>query len=47
MARALGISPQAIYQWGERIPQRRALEIEKITQGALKAELTIPIGKTD
>lgn len=38
LARALGITPNAVYQW-KRIPPRRALEIEKITHGLFKAEL--------
>ena len=33
LANALGIRPQAVYQW-EKVPPRRALEIEKINQGA-------------
>lgn len=42
LAKALGIAPQAIYQW-KRIPPRRALEIEKITHGGFKAEPTPPV----
>lgn len=38
LAKALGTTPQAIYQWKGHIPPRRALEIEKITNGLFKAE---------
>lgn len=38
VAQALGISEEAVYQWGERVPARRAYEIERITGGAMKAE---------
>ncbi len=37
LAKALGITPAAVYQW-ETIPPRRALEIEKLTNGLFKAE---------
>ncbi len=39
LANALGIRPQAVYQW-EKVPPRRALEIEKITKGLFTAEQT-------
>ena len=39
LAKALGIKPSAVYQW-KRVPPRRALEIEKLTQGVFKASLT-------
>ena len=38
LAKALGIKPSAVYQW-KRVPPRRALEIEKLTQGVFKASL--------
>jgi len=42
-AKALGdISPQAISQWPETIPQGRAYQIEILTGGTLKA-ITQPI----
>lgn len=37
VADVLGIFRSAIYQWGEDVPPRRALEIEKLTRGKLKA----------
>ncbi len=40
LAKALGIGHSAISQWPENIPQRRAFEIERITNGALKADFT-------
>ncbi len=36
LAKALGIEPQAIYQW-KSVPPRRALEIEKLTDGLFQA----------
>ena len=38
LARKLGISKQSISQWGDDVPQRRAYEIEKLTNGKLKAD---------
>lgn len=35
-ARALGISGAAVCQWGDVIPEKQALRIEKITKGKLK-----------
>ncbi len=38
LAKALGISVQAITQWGEDVPPRRSLELERLTGGVLSAE---------
>tara|TARA_B100001063_G_scaffold246739_1_gene287306 strand:+ start:2065 stop:2250 length:186 start_codon:yes stop_codon:yes gene_type:complete len=38
LAKAIKIAPAAISQWGENIPMLRAYQIERITNGALKAE---------
>jgi len=38
MAKALGITPAAVSQWREEIPRLRQLELEKISNGVLKAE---------
>ncbi len=35
---ALGISSQAVSQWGEDVPKLRALQLEKMTNGELKAD---------
>lgn len=37
LARALGIKRQAITTWGKTVPLLRALQLEKITEGKLKA----------
>ena len=37
IAEALGISRQAVEQWGELVPLRSALRLEAITRGKLKA----------
>lgn len=42
LAKALGITTSAITQWGEDVPARRALELEKLTGGALAAEPGYP-----
>ena len=36
LAVALGIKPEAVYQWGEYIPVRRAYELQDITNGVLR-----------
>lgn len=41
IAGALGISKQAISAWPEIIPKGAALELEKITNGALKCDLSV------
>ncbi len=38
-AAALGISRQAVDQWGKYVPLMTALRLEKITKGALKVDL--------
>jgi len=37
LAEALRIHRSAVYQWGDQVPPRRALELEKLTRGRLKA----------
>lgn len=40
LAKALGVSPAAVTQWPEDgIPMRRQYELERITDGQLKASL--------
>ncbi len=41
LADALGISQASVSEWGELIPMGRALQIEKITRGRLKVDLSI------
>jgi len=36
LARALGITPQAVYNWGDVVPLRRAKQIEKLTNGDIR-----------
>lgn len=43
LARALGIWPTAVSQWGESPPQLRQYQIQCITEGKLKADVP-PIG---
>ncbi len=38
LARALGLSPAAVCQWGEYPPRLRQLELQDLTGGQLKAE---------
>lgn len=38
LARALGVTPSAISQWGERPPLGRQYQIEVRTGGALRAD---------
>lgn len=37
LAEALQITTNAIYQWGENVPRARAVELELMTEGKLKA----------
>jgi DNA-binding transcriptional regulator YdaS (Cro superfamily) len=39
-ARALGVKQASVSRWPEDIPSLRAFEIERITNGALKADFT-------
>lgn len=38
VARALGVTRQAVYLWGPRPPVKRQLELSKLTRGALVAD---------
>lgn len=38
VAQALGVSRQAVYQWGPRPPVQRQLELAVLTRGALVAD---------
>lgn len=42
LARALGLSPSAITQWGETVPIRRQYELERLTEGKLKVTRQSP-----
>jgi len=37
LAEKLGVRPQAIYQWGEFVPEPRVYQIHVLSQGALPA----------
>lgn len=39
VAAALNISPSAVSQWGEQPPEKQQFRLEKITRGALKADV--------
>lgn len=39
---ALGVKQASVSRWSEEVPLRRAFEIERITNGALKADFTPP-----
>lgn len=41
VARLIGVSHGAVSQWPELIPKGAALELEKITNGALKCDLSL------
>ncbi|KAA5949418.1 hypothetical protein F3I27_23710 [Pantoea sp. Bo_2] len=41
IATLLGVSHSAVCQWGGIIPKGAALELEKITNGALKCDLSL------
>jgi predicted transcriptional regulator len=35
LAKALGITPQAVYQWGATVPDSSAFKLQVLTNGAL------------
>lgn len=41
VADALGISQRAVSGWDDVIPMGRALQLEKVTRGKLKADLAV------
>jgi DNA-binding transcriptional regulator YdaS (Cro superfamily) len=43
-AKALGVNQGSVSKWGETVPPLRAFEIERITNGDLKADFT-PVNK--
>ncbi|GJL37376.1 hypothetical protein TUM17576_41960 [Enterobacter hormaechei] len=45
VAIAVGVSDQAVSSWGTLIPKSAALELEKITNGALKCDLSLYKGR--
>jgi len=48
VAEALGTTKQAVGQWGDKVPELRQYQLEVITKGALKSELTLTrIDKVD
>jgi hypothetical protein len=38
LAKALGIAPPSVYEWGEFPPDLRQLQVEALTAGKLRAE---------
>lgn len=38
LAKALGITYEAVRQWGDEIPELRQYQLELVTNGQLKAE---------
>lgn len=38
LAKALGITHSSVSQWGEEIPELRAFQIERLTEGQLSCE---------
>lgn len=45
VALALGVSFQAVSNWSDLIPKGAALELEKLTNGALKCDLSLYKGR--
>jgi len=42
IAEALGITPNAVSQWGHKVPRRREYQIEKASGGQIKAGAYAP-----
>lgn len=38
LARALGIKPPSIHDWGDLVPKGRAYELQDLTDGALQVD---------
>jgi len=38
LADAIRVTPQAIYLWGELVPQRRSFQIQVLSKDALRAD---------
>lgn len=38
LAAALNIQPESTYDWGEKVPDLRQLQLEMYSKGALRAE---------
>lgn len=38
LADALKIRPESTYSWGEEVPALRQLQLERLTEGALRAD---------
>ena len=47
IARALGITPQALTQWGEHPPELAQFKLELLTNGALKRTESPRVSKVD
>lgn len=45
LAKALGITLQAIGQWGSEVPLLRQYQLERLTGGQLKADIPKPTSK--
>lgn len=46
LAVALNIKPESTYDWGERVPDLRQLQLEMFTKGGLQAEARLkPFGE--
>ena len=46
-AQALGVSPSAISQWGDVIPEKQAYRLENLTQGKLSVDLSSVVTRQD
>lgn len=40
LAKALGITPHAVYQWNDQVPKGQAARLHLMTKGKLKTEFT-------
>lgn len=41
LARAIGVTPAAIFHWGERVPPLRQIQLERLTCGRLAADPSV------
>jgi hypothetical protein len=45
LAKALGVAPASVSDWGDVIPEKRAFQLERLTDGALKYDASLYMPK--
>lgn len=45
LAKALGVAPASVSDWGDVIPEKRAFQLERLTNGELKYDPSLYVSK--